>query len=200
MAQRSMTLPHKPKPLAAANQQPGPAELEDLFHQQWSRLCAALYHFTGDPDEAEDLALEAFVQLWQRPPARAENLGGWLYRVATRLGLNRLRSTARRDRYELDAARNGLRGELSGDPEGETARRAEQARVRGVLAEMDERQARLLLLRHSGFSYQEIAAALGLNPASVGTLLTRAEQIFSERYQQASLSGSSPADPSAKKD
>ena len=200
MAQRSMTLPQKPKPLAAAHEQPGPAELEDLFHQQWSRLCAALYRFTGDLDEAEDLALEAFVQLWQRPPARAENLGGWLYRVATRLGLNRLRSSARRDGYELDAAREGLHGELPGDPEGETARRAEQARVRGVLAEMNERQARLLLLRHSGFSYREIAAALDLNPASVGTLLTRAEQIFSERYQQASPSGSPPVDPTEKKD
>ena len=200
MAQRSMTLPRKPQPLAAASEQPGPAELEGLFHQQWSRLCAALYRFTGDPDEAEDLALEAFVQLWQRPPARTENLGGWLYRVATRLGINRLRSAARRDRYQLDAARQALLGELPGDPEGETARRVERARVRGVLAGMDERQARLLLLRHSGFSYQEIAAALELNPASVGTLLARAEQIFSERYPQAGPPGLPLADPTAKVD
>ena len=181
MAQRSMTLPRKPQPLAAS-EQPGPAELEHLFHQQWSRLCAALYRFTGDLDEAEDLALEAFVQLWRRPPAHAENLGGWLYRVATRLGLNRLRSAARRDRYELDAAREGLPSELPGDPEGEAARRLERARVRSVLAGMDERQARLLLLRHSGFSYQEVAAVLDLNPASVGTLLARAEQEFEKAY------------------
>ena len=63
-----------------------------------------------------------------------------------------------------------------------------------MLAGMDERQARLLLLRHSGFSYQEIAAALDLNPASVGTLLARAEQTFSEKYQQASPPGSLPAE------
>jgi len=195
-----MTLPRKPKPLAAASDQPGPAELEGLFHQQWNRLCAALYHFTGDPDEAEDLVLEAFVQLWQHPPARADNLGGWLYRVATRLGLNRLRSAARRDRYELDAAHQALLGEQPGDPQDETARRVERARVRSVLAGMDERQARLLLLRHSGFSYQEIAAALELNPASVGTLLARAEQIFSERYPQAGPPGLPLADPTAKVD
>ena len=195
-----MTLPRKPQPLADAGEQPGGADLEALFHQQWSRLCAALYRFTGDPDEAEDLALEAFVQLWQRPPARAENLGGWLYRVATRLGINRLRSAARRDRYQLDAARQALLGELPGDPEGEAARRVDRARVRGVLAGMDERQARLLLLRHSGFSYQEIAAALELNPASVGTLLARAEQIFSERYPQAGPPGLPLADPTAKVD
>lgn len=181
MAQRSMTLSRKPQPLADA---PGPADLENLFHQQWSRLCAALYRFTGDSAEAEDLAMEAFVQLWQRPPAHTENLGGWLYRVATRLGLNRLRAAARRDRYEQTAEREDWLGTAPLDPETETGQRIEQARVRAALTQLPERQARLLLLRHSGFSYQEIAAALDLNPASVGTLLNRAEQAFAKAYHE----------------
>jgi RNA polymerase sigma-70 factor, ECF subfamily len=191
MANSSMTLPRKPKPLAADEKsgsrsapEGSPADLEALFHQQWSRLCAALYRFTGDPAEAEDLAMEAFVQLWQRPPANTDNLGGWLYRVATRLGLNRLRAAARRGRYELNAGRDDLAPATLDDPENETGRRQERARVRAVLAEMDERQARLLLLRHAGFSYQEIAAALELNPASIGTLLARAEQAFSKAYEK----------------
>ena len=179
-----MTLPRKNHPLTA-DEQPGSrnAELEKLFHQQWDRLCAALYRFTGDPAEAEDLAMEAFVRLWQSPPADSANLGGWLYRVATRLGLNHLRAAARRGRYELSAGRDGL-GQAATDPENEAGRRQERARVRAVLATMDERQSRLLLLRHAGFSYQEIAAALELNPASVGTLLARAEQAFTKLYQQ----------------
>jgi len=178
-----MTFLRKPQPLADASDQPGSADLEALFHQQWHRLCAVLYRFTGDTAEAEDLALEAFVQLWQRPPARADNLGGWLYRVATRLGLNRLRAAARRDRYEFSAGTDGLAASTADDPEGETARRQEQARVRAVLSTMDDRQARLLLLRHAGFTYQEIAAALEINPASVGTLLARAEQAFGKLYE-----------------
>lgn len=159
----------------------GLPEFETLFHQQWSRLCAALFRFTGNAQEAEDLALEAFVQLWQRPPARADNLGGWLYRVATRLGLNHLRAAARRDRYELEAGREELHP-TAADPESEAGRRLDRVRVRAVLAQMDERQARLLLLRHAGFSYQEIAAALEVNPASVGTLLNRAEQEFEKQF------------------
>jgi RNA polymerase sigma-70 factor (ECF subfamily) len=179
-----MTISRKPQPLADANTQPGPADLEMLFHQQWSRLCAALYRFTGDSAEAEDLALEAFVQLWQRPPAHTENLGGWLYRVATRLGLNRLRAAARRDRHEQSAEREDWLGTAPLDPESEVGQRIEQARVRAALAQLAERQARLLLLRHSGFSYQEIASALDLNPASVGTLLNRAEQAFAKAYHE----------------
>jgi RNA polymerase sigma-70 factor (ECF subfamily) len=40
----------------------------------------------------------------------------------------------------------------------------------------------LLVLRHSGLSYAEIAVALGLAPGSVGTLLARAETEFELRY------------------
>jgi RNA polymerase sigma-70 factor (ECF subfamily) len=40
----------------------------------------------------------------------------------------------------------------------------------------------MLLLRSEGLSYAELAAALDLNPASVGTLLTRAGQAFKKEY------------------
>jgi RNA polymerase sigma-70 factor (ECF subfamily) len=39
-----------------------------------------------------------------------------------------------------------------------------------------------LLLRNQGFSYEEIASALHLNPASVGTLLSRAQMAFRKEY------------------
>ena len=47
----------------------------------------------GDADEAQDLALETFWRLYSSPPRRTENVGGWLYRVALRLGYNALRAT-----------------------------------------------------------------------------------------------------------
>jgi len=40
----------------------------------------------------------------------------------------------------------------------------------------------LLLLRASGHSYKELAACLGIEPGSVGTLLIRAEAAFEQRY------------------
>jgi RNA polymerase sigma-70 factor, ECF subfamily len=44
------------------------------------------------------------------------------------------------------------------------------------------RQAELLLLRSHGLSYEELASTLHLNPASVGTLLARAQQAFRKEY------------------
>jgi RNA polymerase sigma-70 factor (ECF subfamily) len=57
--------------------------------------------------------------------------------------------------------------------------------VRRILATMKPGQAKILLLRHSGLSYKEIAIALNVAPGSVGSLLTRAERAFRAKYQQA---------------
>jgi RNA polymerase sigma-70 factor (ECF subfamily) len=45
-----------------------------------------------------------------------------------------------------------------------------------------DREAELLILRSSGLTYGELAGALGLNPASVGTLIARAQQAFRKEY------------------
>ncbi len=71
-------------------------------------------------------------------------------------------------------------------PNPEQVHAGEEARglVRQTLARLDSRSAELLLLRSHGLSYGEVAAALDLNPASVGTLLARAQQAFRKEYVQ----------------
>ena len=54
--------------------------------------------------------------------------------------------------------------------------------MRQALGRMKPRSARALLLRHSGLSYAEIAAALPASPGSVGVLLARAEAEFEKQY------------------
>ncbi|MDP1807584.1 MAG: sigma factor-like helix-turn-helix DNA-binding protein, partial [Acidimicrobiales bacterium] len=51
----------------------------------------------------------------------------------------------------------------------------ERVRVRSALLQLPRKQALALVLRHSGLSYAEVAAALDLSPASVGTTVRRAE-------------------------
>jgi RNA polymerase sigma factor (sigma-70 family) len=51
----------------------------------------------------------------------------------------------------------------------------ERSRVRAALARLPRRQAAALVLRHSGLSYAEVAAALDMSPSSVGTTVRRAE-------------------------
>ncbi len=160
---------------------PETAAFETLFFQHYTRVYAVLFRLVGDRHTAEDLSLETFLKLWQQPPSRSDNLAGWLYRVATRLGYNALRAAKRRAHYESHAA-SDLRSADSADPADEAERSDDRTRVRAVLSRMPEREAQLLILRHSGLAYKEIAAALGVSPNSVGTLLTRAEKEFERLY------------------
>ena len=157
---------------------------EAIFLEHWPRVYGVLVRLVGDHAEAEDLALETFWRLYQREDARELNLGGWLYRVATNLGLNAIRSWKRREQHEGQVTDWGTENAASADPAEAAVVNAERARVRQILRDLNPRQAQLLLLRHSGLSYQEIAAALGVKVNSIGALLARAEKEFEERWQE----------------
>jgi RNA polymerase sigma-70 factor (ECF subfamily) len=157
-------------------------EFEALFRQHWGRISRALAYLVGDPDEAQDLALEAFWRLYRRPPAHTREVGGWLYRVATNLGYNWLRARRRRDQYETVAGLAFLDESAPPGPDDAQETAALRARVQAVLAELGEREAQILTLRYSGLSYAEVAAALGVAPGSVGTLLARAEAAFERAW------------------
>ena len=156
----------------------GSFDFDAVFQSYYPRLARVIARLTGDPGRAEELAVEALWKLWRSPEAQGENAGGWLYRTAVRLGLNELRGASRRARHESQADLPG------GFPDPEQARAAaeERRQVREVLAALDPRQAALLVLRASDLRYQELASALELNAASVGTFLSRAQQAFRKEY------------------
>lgn len=156
---------------------------ETAFREYWSRIYGVLFRMVGDHADAEDLALETFWQLYNRPPRDRQNLGGWLYRVATNLGLNALRANKRRRRYEEEAGHIDLHS-ATYDPAFEIERIEERQRVQLVLKLIKPRSVRLLVLRHSGLSYAELAVTLKLPVASIGRLLVRAEAEFAKRYRE----------------
>ena len=154
------------------------AAFDALFLRHYNQVCRVAYGLVANREEAEDLAQETFLAFFRQPP----QLNGdgavlaWLCRVALNVGYNKLRGEKRsRERVERVVGREQP---AEFDPVSALLRAEEQAQVRAVLATMPERQARLLLLRHAGLSYAEIAAAFEIAPGSVGTLLARAEKAF----------------------
>lgn len=157
----------------------------EVFRRHYPTVYGVLLRITGSPDEAEDLAQEVFLRLYQRPvpPGTEVNLAGWLYRVASNLGFNAVRSRRRlRDRVIRWARLELPLVGASPNPATEAERRDTAARVRQALAELPERDRTVLILRHSGVSYAEIAAAVGIRTNSVGTVLARAERALRARY------------------
>ena len=160
-------------------------EFESLFKEYWAYVYRILNRLVGDPAEAEDLTLETFLRLYERRPYKENGfqMGGWLYRVATNLGLRSIRSYKRREGYEIKAGRFALDEAPETRPVELHAQAEEQDLARQALAKMNERQSQLLMLRYSGLSYKEIASILGLSPTSIGPLLVRAEREFEECYR-----------------
>ncbi|MFQ5576085.1 MAG: sigma-70 family RNA polymerase sigma factor [Anaerolineae bacterium] len=166
------------------------ASFEALFLRHYDRVYGVLFRLFGNRADAEDVAQQVFLKLYHAPHrirlrGNEVNLAGWLYRVAVNSGYNTLRSQKRRRNWYLKLAHRRPPEPLHPDPADALADREEQARVRAVLATMKPRDAKLLLLRHSGLSYKELAAALNLAPGSIGSLLTRAERAFAHKYRLA---------------
>jgi len=159
------------------------AAFETIFHAHYGRVFALAYRLLGSAQEAEDVVQEVFLRLYLRPLRRGEerNLLGWLLKVATNLAYNaaraRRRRRAREERSMTIASRDP-------GPADEALSMDVARRVRETLARMPERQVQILLLRHAGLSYAELARALEIAPGSVGTLLARAEQTFQRLYRE----------------
>jgi RNA polymerase sigma-70 factor (ECF subfamily) len=154
--------------------------LDALFAASYRRLARLLYRVTGDFGRAEEVASEAIWRLHCRPPAADTNIEGWLYRTGVRLALDQLKKDRRRARYEALGSVFGF----AASPHQVLEQTEERVRVRQALGALKTDQVSLILLRAEGFAYAEIAVRLRLNPASVGTLLARAEEAFRKEYVQ----------------
>lgn len=157
-------------------------QVTGLFQTHFPRLFRFLDRISGDPAQAQDLAQEAFIRLYRRGEL-PEAPEAWLISVALNLFRNS-RASVRRH-HELLTPDRGAR--IHSDPETAPDSALEQRdtrqAVRAALEGLSERDREMLLLFAEGFSYRDIAAVLGLNEASVGTLLARARRAFQASYE-----------------
>ena len=159
-------------------------DLEDVFRAHYPRVVGVAARVLGSGDSAEDVAQEVFLS-FGRSSVPAGEAGGWLTVAATHTALNLLRSGRRRSARE-EAAGSGLSQGPSVVPDvaDVVITREERSAVRAALGRLPHRQAAALVLRHSGLSYAEVAAALDLSPGSVGTTVRRAESVLLEELNR----------------
>jgi RNA polymerase sigma-70 factor, ECF subfamily len=156
--------------------------VEALFQSHFHRLVRYLDRLSGDPELASDLAQETFVKLHRRGtlPDRPE---AWSITVAMNLFRNASSTAARRRRLLTVARVEETLGDPMPAPDRLVEGTDERERVRAAIDQLGERERQLLLLRAEGYGYRELAAALDLHEASVGTLLARAKRAFREAYE-----------------
>lgn len=148
----------------------------EVFRLNAPSLFRYLVRLSGDVDEAADLMQETFVRLHDRG-SLPDDVRAWLTTVATNL-LRDDRKTAARRNHLAEKFNADLMPAPAPSPEVATEALERRDAVRAALATLPERDRTLLLLRHEGFSYREIAAVANVAAGSVGTLLIRATAAF----------------------
>ena len=154
-------------------------DFEAVFHAHYRRIARVIVRVIQDPSRAEELAVDVFCKLWRHPSAHGPHCAGWLYRSAIRSALDELRKRTRREKYEHWF---GINRPPPVDPEQSREVVEERTRIRTVLASLRSQDAQLVALRSEGLSYEDLAQALNLKPASIGTMLRRAQESFRREY------------------
>ncbi|WP_209313912.1 sigma-70 family RNA polymerase sigma factor [Blastococcus sp. TF02A-35] len=147
-------------------------DLEEVFRREYQRVVGVAARVLGSRDQAEDVAQEVFLS-FGRSSVPAGEAGGWLSVAAAHTALNVIRSGRRRTSREETVAAAG--DAVVPDVADAVLTNEDRSRVRAALAALPRTQAVALVLRHSGLSYAEVAAALDLSPGSIGTTVRRAE-------------------------
>jgi RNA polymerase sigma-70 factor (ECF subfamily) len=145
--------------------------LRALWSQHAPHIDAVVRRLAGDPDLAEDIAQEVWIQIFRALPTyRGESqFGTWAHRIAVNRTLNALRRTRRLVKIETDMEEDTVTVEHTGD-------RAMLRSVIDAAAAKLSPGARTVFLMHDveGYTHEEIATELGITPGGSKSQLFKA--------------------------
>jgi len=162
---------------------------EILVRRHQRSVLNFIYRFIGDRREAEDLAQEVLLRVWQsaatyKPTAK---FTAWLYRITVNLCINKQKSDRIRRLFMVPASRKeeeDLGDEFSADhatkgpsPEDILLEAERNRQILSALRHLPANQRiALILKKHEGLSYKEIAGIMGCSVSAVDSLLIRAKK------------------------
>lgn len=151
---------------------------EALYRRHVPRIHAVCLRLTANPRRAEDLMQTAFIQAWQKLPLfRGESsFASWLHRLAVNVVLMDLRATRRREARVIGTD-DPITLEAPFSPPAPGTRVDLEAAIAALPA-----QARTIFVLHDveGYTHEEIAALMGLQPGTTKAQLHRARHLLQE--------------------
>jgi RNA polymerase sigma-70 factor (ECF subfamily) len=173
------TLPTSALPNAAAAHTVVPPQTawelpswEDIVRMHSARVYRLAYRLTGNPHDAEDLTQEVFFRVFRSLSSYTPGtFEGWLHRITTNLFLDGVR---RRQRIRFEGLGTEVEQRVPGSEQ--TPAQAFDDRhfdgdVQAALKSLPpDYRAAVVLCDIEGFSYEEIAATLGVK---IGTVRSR---------------------------
>jgi len=145
-----------------------------LFGELRQPLARYIAGLGAAPAEIEEIVQETFLRLHRhllsrsRSEAGAQNLQGWVFRVAQNLVRDRHRGWHARNIHSIeDRPEAALASQPGATPEERVLQLEEIRRLRSALQALPEHHRRCLHLRAEGLRYREIAEILGVSTTTV---------------------------------
>jgi RNA polymerase sigma factor (sigma-70 family) len=149
------------------------------YEKYYNVILRQTAYITGSIQTAEDLTQEAFIKLYNAPPQHS-NIIAWLSMVANNLAYNHVRNENSRKSKEPVIYEGESDKVISIE---DTAIMSYDIRqTKRILDSLSERDRICLLMKFSGYKYDEIAEVIKVEKSSVGTILARAQAKFKEKY------------------
>ena len=148
---------------------------EDIVRVHSARVYRLAYRLTGNPHDAEDLTQEVFVRVFRSLSSYTPGtFEGWLHRITTNLFLD---SARRKQRIHFEGLADEMAYRLPGS-EPSPAQAFDDSHldddVQAALKALPpEYRAAVVLCDIEGFSYEEIAATLGVKLGTVRSRIHR---------------------------
>ncbi|HAV63997.1 MAG TPA: RNA polymerase subunit sigma-24 [Verrucomicrobiales bacterium] len=170
------------------------AAFEELVVKHQQAVMNFIYRSVPDPQEAEDLAQNVFVQAWKarhryQPSARFTT---WLFTIARNLSLNELRRRSRHAGESMDgpagedddAPVRQFEDRSTASPPDTLLREELQRKVSEAVAALPENQrTAILLCQDEETSYDDIAQVLGCSLSATKSIIFRAREALKLRLK-----------------
>lgn len=165
---------------------------EELVETHQLRVIATVARMIGDETDAEDIAQQVFVRVWNsaqryEPSARFTT---WLFTIVRNLVFNELRRRKRHPAVSLEADEEGNPSHQPADhtavsPDGALLEEELQGAIQAAIDSLPEQQRMAIVLRrYEELPYEEIGRILDLTVPAVKSLLFRARSELRERLKK----------------
>jgi RNA polymerase sigma-70 factor (ECF subfamily) len=145
------------------------------------------FNYVKNQEEAKDLTQDVFITAHRALPNLREHnkFSSWLYQIALNHCRNRYKKLKRQGYFtsqSLDSSEIPLQLSVTDSPEKSLERQQLIAMVRTTIAQMNETEKEIILLRDiQGLSYEEISKILSVPLGTVKSKLNRARIALKDR-------------------
>jgi len=143
-----------------------------------SMVINVCYGFTGNREDAEDIAQDVFIKVWEKIQSfkSESSLKTWIYRIAVNTSLNFIRK--QKFHALLENLDNAFSFATKGpDPEEADREKEQKNRVREAIRLLPKNQRIAITLKNMrDLSYHEIAEIMEATVSSVESLIFRAKK------------------------